>query len=258
MTATLCISVIFWKLGLRRARLAAVSNHLQATPALLAATDLFVGLPEAALQQVAAKARVQSLPRHARIFHQGDDQARIHALFSGWVRISQSADDGDPRVAGFVAPGNIFGVMAPFSDGRYRTNATVAREAIEASWSEADLMRLMLQSPEIALNMVRIIGSRLVELQERARELATQRADRRVANALLRILAQSGQQARDGATIPFPLRRRDIADITGTTLYTASRILAGWEAAGLVEGRHQLLTIRDIERLTRIARAEDE
>lgn len=235
-----------------------VYEHPGTTAALLAGTDLFAGLPRPALEQVAQAAVLQRLPYRKRIFSQGDRNARIHVLFNGWVRISRTGSNGDNVVVRFIAPGTIFGVLAPFSDGRYRADATVVLDAAEASWSENDLRLLILQYPEIGVNMVRIIGGRLVEMQERARELATQRADRRIANALLRILARTGQKIEDGVTIPFPLRRRDIADITGTTLYTASRILAGWEAAGLSTSQHRLLTIHDCRQLARIAEREDD
>ncbi len=235
-----------------------MSEHLEATPALLAATDLFAGLPPAALERVATSARVRKLRHRERGFNQGDDHVRVHALFSGWVRVSQTGSDGNQVVVRFIGPGTIFGVMAPFTDGRYQTDATAVLEAAEASWSEADLLGLMQAYPGIAVNMVRILGRRLQEMQERARELATQRADRRIAHALLRILGKTGLPAENGITIPFPLRRRDIADMAGTTLYTASRILAGWESAATVESRHRLLTIRDLHRLRRMAEQEDE
>src|SRR3546814_1082991 len=79
----------------------------------------------------------------------------------------------------------------------------------------------------IATNMIAIVGKRLGEAQERLRELATQSADRRIARTLLRLLDQAGRRTGDGVRIEFPLRRKDIADIAGTTLHTVSRIVAG-------------------------------
>ena len=103
------------------------------------------------------------------------------------------------------------------------------------SWSEAELLDLMTRHPQIAINAIRIVGKRLQEVQNRVRELATQRAERRVAHALLRLARQCRTQhgGRNGDRLP--LRRKDVADIAGTTLHTASRILTGWEKAGLLQ-----------------------
>ena len=105
--------------------------------------------------------------------------------------------------------------------------------SIVASWSEDDLLGLMNRHPQIAMNVIRIIGTRLKDVQERVRELSTQRVEQRVARAVLRLARQAGHSTVDGTAIEFPLRRKDVADISGTTLHTASRILTAWEKAGL-------------------------
>jgi CRP-like cAMP-binding protein len=85
------------------------------------------------------------------------------------------------------------------------------------------------------------------------RELATQRAERRVAHVVLRLARQAGHSTVDGTAIEFPLRRKDLADIAGTTLHTASRILTGWEKAGLLTSHNRHLTIRNTSEIRRIA-----
>jgi CRP-like cAMP-binding protein len=111
----------------------------------------------------------------------------------------------------------------------------------------------MTRHPQIAINAIRIIGQRLQEMQNRTRELATQRAERRIAHALVRLAQQSGRNTPAGTAIPFPLRRKDVADVAGTTLHTASRILTGWERAGLLASHRRRLTIRSPSELLRIA-----
>ena len=89
--------------------------------------------------------------------------------------------------------------------------------------------------------------------QERVREFATQSAERRVAHTVLRLAHQAGHSTIDGTAIDFPLRRKDVADIAGTTLHTASRILTAWEKAGLLVSHNQHLTIRQPAQILRIA-----
>jgi CRP-like cAMP-binding protein len=147
----------------------------------------------------------------------------------------------------------MFGTVALFTDRCYPADATAMGETVEASWSEPELLNLMTRYPQIAINAVRIIGQRLQEMQNRVRELATQRAERRIAHTLVRLAQRSGHGTAAGTVIPFPLRRKDIADVAGTTLHTASRILSGWEKAGLMASQHHRLTIRNPSDLLRIA-----
>ena len=60
----------------------------------------------------------------------------------------------------------------------------------------------------------------------------------------------------EGVLITQPLTRQELADLTGTTLYTVSRTLSGWERAGIVEGGRRRVVVRDLTQLARIAQAE--
>ncbi len=222
-------------------------------PQSLAAMELFRGLPSDALESAAACARVRRLPKDMCIFNQGDDSVRAHAIIEGGVRIAQSGSDGAQVVIRFIGPGEMFGTVALFTDGRYPADAITLADTLEASWSENQLLDLIDRHPQIAVNVIRIIGKRLQEVQDRVRELATQRAERRVAHAILRLARQAGHDTADGRAIEFPLRRKDLADIVGTTLHTASRILTGWEKAGLLTSHNQHLTIRNTSEILRIA-----
>ena len=215
--------------------------------------ELFQGLAPPALHDVLGVARVRRISRETRIFSQGNPGVRAHALVEGSVRISQSGSDGAQTVMRFIGPGEMFGTVALFTDGRYPADAIAVAHSLEVSWSEGELLELMGRHPKIAINVIRIIGKLLQEVQDRVRELSTQRAERRVAHAVLRLARQAGHSTIDGTAIEFPLRRKDVAALSGTTLHTASRILTGWEKAGLVLTRNQRLTIRGTAEIARIA-----
>jgi CRP-like cAMP-binding protein len=200
----------------------------------IAALDLFDGLPATAREEVIACSRVQTLARGVRIFRQGEQIERAHALLSGAVRISQTGSDGGEVVMRFIGPGEIFGSVGIFTDQRYPADGSTMVESVEVSWTRAELLEKIARHPRIALNLVEIVGRRLGELQERVREMATQRVESRIANALLRLARQSGRTSERGTQIPFPLRRKDIADLSGTTLHTVSRTLNKWRRQGLI------------------------
>lgn len=219
----------------------------------LAGLELFGGLSTVAMEEVRATARFRQFGRHTRIFNQGDQGVRAHALLEGSVRISQSGSDGAQVVVRFITTGEMFGTVALFTDRRYPADAETLSDVVEVSWSEAGLAALMNRHPQIAINVIRIVGKRLQEAQERMRELATQRVERRVAHTLLRLARRAGRRTTEGTSIELPLRRKDIADICGTTLHSASRILTPWEKAGWLITRDQHLTIREVARIRQIA-----
>lgn len=222
-------------------------------PDVLASMELFQGLPAAALADSMACARVQEFAEETRVFAQGDHASRAYALLEGSVRISQSGSDGEQVVIRFVGPNEMFGTVALFTDGRYPAEAVTLTGSVALSWSRAGMLDLMTRYPAVATSLVRVLGRRLQEAQEKFREIATQNVERRVANALLRLAHKAGANTRQGTAIDFPLTRRHMAEMSGTTLYTVSRILTRWEkAAWVVTGNHRV-TLRDLAQITKIA-----
>jgi CRP-like cAMP-binding protein len=113
--------------------------------------------------------------------------------------------------------------------------------------------------PALATNTLQAVGSRLQESFTRVVEMSTEQVEQRVAHALVRLAKRSGRQVEGGIEIDFPISRQDIAQMTGTTLHTVSRILSGWEQAGLIESARQRVVLRDPEQIFALAeQASDE
>jgi CRP-like cAMP-binding protein len=92
----------------------------------------------------------------------------------------------------------------------------------------------------------------------RLQELSTERASQRIAHALLRLMRQSGERAPDGIALRHRLTRQDLAQLSGTTLYTVSRTLSRWQSAGILRTSRQGLVIRSFDDLEAQARDTDE
>ena len=215
--------------------------------------NLFRALSAEGLAAACAVMRVDKVARNCLIVEQGEPAKRAYALGAGSVRIAQTGEDGGQAIIRFIAPGEMFGTVPLFTDHRFPADAIAAEPSVVLSWSERDLRQLIGDHPAIALNLITIMGTRLAELQERVRELATQRIEQRIAQAVLRLASQAGQDRLDGVKIELPLRRKDLADYAGTTLHSASRTLAAWEKAGLLTSRDLHLTIHHIAELRRLA-----
>lgn len=212
----------------------------------LAETDLFTGVSPLGLAEAMANARIRHLDKNTTIFVQGTAAERCHVLLEGRVRILQTDHHGSQVVMRFIGPGEMFGTVGMFTDHLYPAHAVAVTDCMEISWTEAALLDLIGRQPRIALNLIKIIGSRLRDIQNRLRENATQRVEQRIANTLLRLATHS---AESGTTIEFPISRKDIAEICATTLHTVSRTLALWEKAGWIVTQRRRLTICDIAKI---------
>lgn len=208
--------------------------------------EMFAGVVIAGLEDALRSGRIRHISRNTIIFRQGEPAERAHALVSGQVKITQGDSDGGQLLIRFIGAGQTFGTFGLFTDQIYPADAIAVSECVEISWSESDLRQLLVRHPQIAVNLVKIAAERLQEAQNRLRELATQRVERRIAHVLLRLAAQAGQAVEEGVAIDFPLGRKDLAEMCGATLHTISRTLTAWEKAGLLCTNLQRVTIRDM------------
>ena len=96
------------------------------------------------------------------------------------------------------------------------------------------------------------MGSRLQDAHARVLELTSEEVERRIARTLLRLAQQAGRNVEQGIEIGIPLRRQDVAQLTGTTLHSVSRVLSRWEQTGLVETDHQRIVLRDLGALSAV------
>lgn len=222
-------------------------------PTLVADLPVFTGMSGEELADVLREARSVRFARNSDVFSQGEDVHSFFLLLSGHVRASKTTPTGEQVVMRYVSPGEIFGVAPAMGLKQYPATATAADDSVVLIWPAAAWPRLVAKFPQLAANTMQAIGSRLQESFTRVVEMSTEQVEQRIAHALLRLARQSGRKVERGVEIDFPISRQDIAQMTATTLHTVSRILSGWEQAGLVESGRQRIVLREPEKIFALA-----
>jgi len=223
-----------------------IQEHLRHVP-------FFRDLGETELARVARVARFRKLERGAYFFHEGDPATALYVLAEGRVRLNQVSAEGQQVLLRFVAAGEPFGWIGSLGGSQYPASAEAVEDCAALYWDNETMVGLMERHPPLAMAALRMLARQVQELQERYRELATERVERRIARALLRLSSQTGRQVPGGILLDVRLSRQDLAEMTGTTLYTVSRILSRWEQAGLVKSRRERVLITRPEGLVNVA-----
>ena len=221
--------------------------------AALARCPLFAGLGADALAEVAAAGAVRTLARREVAFSEGDPADAFLVVLAGRLKLTQTSADGHEMIVRYVGPGEMCAVVALTPGDAYPVTAEAVEETRVAAWDSGVLQGLLRRHPELAVNALRLLSERMRELTGRLRELATEKVARRVARALLRLARKTGKRVEGGVLLDLPLSREDLAAMTGTTLFTVSRLLAEWERGGLVEVGRERVVIRVPHGLVAIA-----
>jgi len=216
---------------------------MQIDRSLVEELDIFAGMGPGEIDDVLSYATSRRYPSGEPVFEQGSDAQQFFLLLHGRLRATQVTSEGQQVVVRMVNPGDICGIARAYRRTDYPATATAVADSILLVWPMGVWDDFMRKHPVLAVNAMRTLGGRLQEAQTRMRELATEAVERRVAHAVLRLANQAGKRESDGVRIDFPLSKQDVAEMTGTTLHTVSRIFTAWEAAGLIEGGRQKLKV---------------
>lgn len=218
----------------RKAQLRRTAARISVSPALKSA-KLFEGIATEGIRTALQRAEMIDCPARYGIYAQGDDPREFFLLESGRVRLSQVTDRGDEVLVRFVSPGEVFGYFGLAVGGGNIVSAQMARAGRLIVWERETARGLLAQVPKLALNLFSITVSHLIYFQEKARRMATDPVDRRVASAVLELAETLGWSESDHRIVVSDVTQRDLAEMAGTTVYTVSRALARLSASGILK-----------------------
>ena len=200
--------------------------------------------------------RLGVIRRFARVetlFEQGEGVHSFYLLLGGWAQVSLITSDGKQVFVRLTGPGDFCGITTLLSLPDYPTTARALASVRAVAWTMACWQQLVRSQPCLAVCVMDAMGRHISEAHTRIAELSTEEAERRIAHTVLRLACRAGEPVIQGLRIPFLITRQDIAEMSGTTMHNASRIMSAWRARGVVGGGRQGLVVRDIDALERVA-----
>lgn len=229
---------------------------MKINPADLNQVDVLKDAPLEDLNLIVEKSITRSIEEGEFFYFQGDPANFLYILISGRVKLLQSNPAGQQVNMRIINEWQVFGAI-----GAVRPNATypITAQTLESSSAlaiESTFLREMMSTrPYLNMGLMELMTNYVREMQERYRELATEKSERRLALTILRLASQIG--IKSGGSIELPLSQQNIAEASGSTIFTVSRTLSEWEKQGLVETGRARILIRNPHGLVKIAEGVD-
>jgi len=230
---------------------------MQADP-IVVRSRIFDSLSDPARRAWLEAATVRDLRRGETLTRQGEPAQRFYLLATGLVKIIQATPQGRDVIVRFVGPGEPVGGVVALEGGAYPVTAVAVAPTRLHAWSRATFEQLLQRFPQVQTNIMREIASHMTDALTRVRELTTERVGQRLARTILRLMEQCGRPTQEGIRIEHAVTRQELAELTGTTLYTVSRTLSQWEADGLLSSVGRRLVIRSPGKLQALAHSADD
>jgi CRP-like cAMP-binding protein len=205
-------------------------------------SPLFAGIPLSDQARIISASISRKFARRQIIFIAGDPVKEIMLLTEGCVKITQLGETGSEIILRLNVPGEVVGALVVTRMGTHGSTAEALLACKALVWNAPTFEALSERFPILQRNAMRIMARRLLELEGRYLEVSTERVAPRLARELLRLLVQMGRRV-DGV-FEINLSREELAQLTGTTLFTVSRVLSGWAQQGIVSLRRQAVVVQ--------------
>ncbi len=212
----------------------------------------FSDLPASEARRIAERFVPRRVCRGEFVFLQGQPADTFNLLACGRVKVIRELPHRQV-ILRLIYPGEIFGVSGGWGQVRYPASARALDDSVVLRLPAREFNAVLARHSETALAVIRDLGARLREAEARIIDLQTVRVEQRIARTLLQLAERSaGDDSRVGR-VSIPLTRQDLADLSGTTLSTASRTLSSWHRRGFLLAEREQVTLLDPDAIRALA-----
>ena len=183
------------------------------------------------------------------IFAEGDACTGLYVVQSGHVRIFKSSAGGREQVLSIDGPGSSIAELPVFDGGNYPASALGVSDCTLLFFSSQDFHSLCLQHPQVALKVLRVVGSRLRKLVGIIEELSFTTVRHRLIALLVRLGKAQAARNGDSIVLSLPANNTELAAQIGTVRELVSRNLSRLQSEGLIRLDNRELQIPSLQRL---------
>ncbi|MGE5815190.1 MAG: Crp/Fnr family transcriptional regulator [Acidobacteriota bacterium] len=219
----------------------------------LARAPIFRRLAPPDRLRIAEVADVKRYRRGETIFSEGDAAESFYVVADGRVKIAKMTPAGNELILEIFGVGDPLGAVAVYEGLPFPATATAIEDTTCVLIPRQQFFALLEQYPSLVRGLLLGLTTRLVEMTNRLAELTRTRVESRLARLFIKMADQSGRTDMRGLVIPTTLSRQELADLTGTTIETAIRIMSRWHKRGLVLTEKDGFVIADRKALETLA-----
>ncbi len=198
--------------------------------------------------------QIRSLRRHTLIYSAGDPSAQFYLITSGEVKLSRHTPEGRELTLDHLDAGSIFGEIEILL-GRNRECQAVARTELRmVAVDREPLLEMMERDPKFGLWLAQRMSNRQTRMEDRLESLLFKSANGKVAQLLVNLAREYGQETPEGIVINYPITHQEIGNLIATTRETVSYAFMEFRRMGLISSRQRKTIVHDLNGLSGEAR----
>ena len=209
----------------------------------ISSVSIFENLDDTVLEKISSLVSVREYPKGSMIILEEEFGDIVFIIKKGTVKITRVNDEGKEVILAMLGEMEVFGEMA-IIDGESRSANALAQENCELlAISSEDFISLLKNHFSVSLGLMGELAKRLRKSDQHIEALSLSDAEHRIGVSILNLAEEIGVIRKGKVTIENLPFQQDIANMSGTSRETVSRILKLFEDRQLIlkEGHRVLI-----------------
>ena len=193
---------------------------------------------------------LESYTRKKEIFTEGDAPDWFYIVMSGKVKVTKISSEGREIIMEVISPCDFFGGFAVLKGFPFPANAVAMEDSEILKLSRKALLKIIDRFPSVMYLITSSLGERTRGMHETLKNIALERVDSRIAALLVKLADKSSDRVDPGENvIDMRITKQDVAEMVGTTVETAIRVMSRFRKSGLIADKNGRLAIKDMKAL---------
>jgi CRP-like cAMP-binding protein/CheY-like chemotaxis protein len=218
------------------------SKSLERLDNLISRND---GLVE--LKKIIAERKTRQFKKNQVIYYEGDKGNGLFLVLSGRVKTVKLAEDGRELMTGMFGADNYLGIQALLANEPFNDTATALEDSSLCLIPKDSLEKLLNLYPNVGKEFIKLLSNDIREKEEQLLQLAYNSVRKRLADAILRLNKQPGNENDE-----FKMTREDLASMAGMATETVSRTLSDFKDEGLIDKKGSTIHVLNPAKLAKM------
>ena len=205
--------------------------------------SLFESLNAEELEALAQMTITRTFSKDNVIILAEEEGDALFIIEKGRVKVSIVSEDGREVILSMLGGGAVFGELS-LLDGKPRSANVIATEDTNlVMLRRQDFLQLVYKVPQIPIALLAELASRLRRTDRQIKGLALLDVTSRISETLLQLASDRGVDTETGVLIHNRPTHQELANMSGTTRETVSRVLKRLETQGYITCKGRTISI---------------
>lgn len=211
--------------------------------AVLASCSAFNALSEGERDHLGEQCLMAYAERGELIWLAGGPLQFAAICGTGFVKMTRTTPQGSEIAVELLGPGQCLGFIAALEGREYPLNAVAVTNTWYLKLPVRAIHDVYNSNSQLRDSMFRTLAPRLRRAHEMMARMSSGKVEQRLATVLMILMDSYGSDAATGTVLSVPLTRQDLAEMAGTTVETAIRVMSRWQKKKVLSTVHQCITL---------------